>query len=94
MSLGEHRKHRPHGAHAIIRCRRSGGVFYAQYAACLNDGGAYRIVDIATFPWTARYEWQGIALEEFPNVKRWYEIIYARPAVKRGMDTVYDELLT
>ena len=54
----------------------------------------YTIADIATFPWTARYEWQGIALDEFPNVKRWFETIYARPAVKRGMDTVYDELMT
>ena len=50
----------------------------------------YTIADIATFPWTARYEWQGIALDEFPNVKRWFETIYARPAVKQGMDTVYD----
>ncbi len=50
--------------------------------------------DIATFPWTARCEWQGISLDEFPNVKRWFETIYARPAVKRGMDTVYDELMT
>ena len=49
--------------------------------------------DIATFPWTARYEWQGIALDEFPNVKRWFETIYTRPAVKRGMDDVCDELL-
>ncbi|MFQ5936891.1 MAG: glutathione S-transferase family protein [Acidiferrobacterales bacterium] len=53
----------------------------------------YTIADIATFPWTARYEWQGISLDEFPNVKRWFETIYARPAVKRGMDDVYDELL-
>jgi GST-like protein len=50
----------------------------------------YTIADIATFPWIARYEWQGISLDEFPNVKRWFETIYARPAVKQGMDTVYD----
>jgi GST-like protein len=48
--------------------------------------GKYSIADIAVFPWTARYEWQGIALEEFPNMKRWYEAIAARPAVKRGME--------
>ena len=46
------------------------------------------------FPGPARCEWQGISLDEFPNVKRWFETIYARPAVKRGMDTVYDELMT
>ena len=53
----------------------------------------YSIADIATWPWISRYEWQGISLDEFPNVKRWFETIYARPAVKRGMDDVYDELL-
>lgn len=57
------------------------------------NGDSYSIADIATFPWTARYEWQGISLDEFPNVKRWFEAIYARPAVKRGLDGVYDELL-
>ncbi len=57
------------------------------------NGEGYSIADIATFPWTARYEWQGISLDEFPHVKRWFETIYARPAVKRGMDDVYDELL-
>jgi len=56
-------------------------------------GGDYTIADIATFPWTARHGWQGIELSEFPNVKRWYDAIAARPAVERGMDTVYDELM-
>ncbi len=55
--------------------------------------GEYTIADIATFPWIARYEWQGISLDEFPNVKRWFDAIYARPAAKKGMDDVYDELL-
>ena len=47
--------------------------------------GEYTIADIAIFPWTQRYEWEGIALEEFPNVKRWYEVVGARPGVKRGL---------
>ena len=50
----------------------------------------YSIADIATFPWTARYEWQGVELDEFPNVARWYRAIETRPAVGRGMDEVYD----
>ncbi len=48
--------------------------------------GAYSIADIATFPWAARHEWQNVDLAEFPNVKRWYDAIWARPAVKRGFD--------
>ncbi len=48
--------------------------------------GDYSIADIAIFPWAARFEWQRISLEEFPNVKRWYDEIAARPAVQRGYD--------
>ena len=47
-------------------------------------GGAYSIADIATFPWAARFEWQGIDLGEYPNVRRWYTTVAARDAVKRG----------
>jgi GSH-dependent disulfide-bond oxidoreductase len=47
--------------------------------------GDYSVADIATFPWAARHEWQGIALEDFANVKRWYDAIAARPAVTKGM---------
>jgi GSH-dependent disulfide-bond oxidoreductase len=47
--------------------------------------GDYSIADIATYPWVARHEWQGVDLEEFPNVKRWFDAIGSRPAVQRGM---------
>ena len=49
--------------------------------------GEFTIADIAVFPWTMRYEWQGISLDEFPNVKRWYEAIDARSGVQRGLAT-------
>jgi GST-like protein len=45
----------------------------------------YSIADIATYPWTARFEWHKTRLEDFPNVKRWFDAISARPAVQRGM---------
>src|SRR6266581_1817823 len=33
----------------------------------------------------ARYEWHKTDLNTWPNVKRWFDAISARPAVRRGM---------
>jgi len=46
----------------------------------------YSIADIATWPWIARYQWQGIDWADYPSLLRWYKIIAARPAVQRGYD--------
>jgi GSH-dependent disulfide-bond oxidoreductase len=48
-------------------------------------GEDYSIADIATYPWAARHEWHQVKLTDYPNVKRWYDAIGARPAVQRGM---------
>ena len=47
--------------------------------------GEYSIADIAAYPWVWRHEVHRVTLEEFPNVKRWFDAIAGRPAVKRGM---------
>ena len=52
--------------------------------------GDYSIADIATFPWTRSYESQGQRLDEFPNVKRWFDAINARPAVVRALKVLAD----
>lgn len=49
-------------------------------------GDAYSIADIATYPWVARYEWHPMALSDYPNVQRWYDMVSLRPAVKAGMN--------
>ncbi len=46
--------------------------------------GDYSIVDIATWPWIARFDWQTIHINDYPNVTRWYLAIVERPAVVRG----------
>jgi GSH-dependent disulfide-bond oxidoreductase len=51
-------------------------------------GNDYSIADIATFPWTRSWKNQGIELDEFPNVRRWFDEISARPAVIRGVEVL------
>jgi GST-like protein len=48
--------------------------------------GDYSIADIATYPWVGRHEMHHVKLEEYPNVKRWFDAISKRPAVQRGME--------
>ena len=48
------------------------------------SGDDYTIADIATFPWIARHEWHDIGLKNFKNLRRWYEEISCREAVKKG----------
>jgi GSH-dependent disulfide-bond oxidoreductase len=47
--------------------------------------GEYSIADVATYPWVGRHDGHNVKLEEFPNVRRWFDVISQRPAVKRGM---------
>jgi GST-like protein len=46
--------------------------------------GEYSVADIAAWPWVFRHDWQGQDLSDFPHVKRWFEAVGARPAVKKG----------
>jgi GST-like protein len=66
--------------------RRLYGVLDRQLKKAPFVAGEYSIADMAMWPWISRFEWQGITLDEFPNVKRWYVEIGNRPAVKRGYD--------
>ncbi|ABC21137.1 glutathione S-transferase N-terminal domain-containing protein [Rhodospirillum rubrum] len=47
--------------------------------------GAYSIADMASWPWVVSHANQGQSLDDFPNLKRWFDAIGARPAVQRGM---------
>lgn len=62
--------------YGVMNTRLSESAFLA--------GEDFTIADIATYPWVARHDWQGIELAEFPSVKRWYDAVGARPAVRRG----------
>jgi GST-like protein len=52
--------------------------------------GEYTIADIAIMPWLRSYKNQGVNLDEYPNVKRWFDGINARPAVQRGLQVLAD----
>jgi GST-like protein len=54
--------------------------------------GDYSIADMATYPWLRPYKWQGQDIEEFPNLKRWYLEVRARPAVQRGLAVMQDKV--
>ncbi|WGF89201.1 glutathione binding-like protein [Marinivivus vitaminiproducens] len=46
--------------------------------------GDYSIADMACYPWIVPHERQGMDLAVFPNLKRWFEAIRARPATARA----------
>jgi GST-like protein len=48
--------------------------------------GEYSIADMAIYPWIVPYERQSQKLEDFPNLKRWFETIKSRPAVVRAYE--------
>ena len=50
-----------------------------------SAGDAYCIADIASYPWISRFERHQVDLNDFANVKRWFDVLSARPAVQKGM---------
>lgn len=48
--------------------------------------GEVSIADFAMLGWAWRHERHKVALDDYPNVKRWYEVMMARPGVKRGFE--------
>ena len=67
--------------------RRLYGVFdkrlsEAQYAG----GNEVSIADFAILGWAWRHERHQVDLADYPNVKRWYEAMMARPGTKRGFE--------
>lgn len=51
-------------------------------------GNDYTIADMATYVWLRNPKNQGQNLDDYPNVKRWFTEIDARPAVKRAHKAV------
>ena len=48
--------------------------------------GDYSIADMAAFPWVLMYKRFGVNLDAFDNLRRWFDVIKNRPAVRKGID--------
>lgn len=67
------------------------GVMDKRLADTEYLAGDYSIADIATYPWIDVRWLHEIEIDEFPNVKRWYETLKARPGVERGMAVMKED---
>jgi GST-like protein len=66
------------------------GVLDRQLGKNEYIAGDYSIADIAAWPWIFRHDWQGQDLDDFPNVKRWFDAVGKRPAVEKGANVGAD----
>lgn len=77
--------------YAMERYRNETSRLYAVLDKRLADreyvAGDYSIADMACYPWIVPYERQGLKLEDFSHLKRWFEAIRRRPAVMRAYET-------
>jgi GSH-dependent disulfide-bond oxidoreductase len=92
---GHFRAHAPEKVpYAIERYTREVGRLYG----VLNERLAgrdyvvdeYSIADIACYPWIVPHAGHGQNLDDFPNLKRWFQTIQARPATLRTYEGVED----
>jgi GSH-dependent disulfide-bond oxidoreductase len=77
--------------YAVDRYTNEAARLYGVMDARLSEvkyfvGDEYSIVDMAIYPWAASYERQGQRIEDYPNLRRWYEEMAGRPAVRRAME--------
>ena len=60
------------------------GVLDRRLAEVEFVAGALSVADFAILGWAWRHERHRVSLDEFPNVRRWYDALMARPGVQRG----------
>jgi len=65
--------------------KRLYGVLDQRLAGRDYIAGDYSIADIACFPWIMTHKAQGLTLDDYPNIKRWYATLRARPKLQAGL---------
>ena len=77
-------------AYAVDRYVNETARLYAVLDRRLADreyiAGEYSIADMASYPWIVPHQRQRQNLDDFPNLKRWFERIQARPAVQAAYE--------
>lgn len=66
--------------------RRLYGVLDKRLGEVEFAAGAVSIADFAILGWAWRHERHQVDLADYPNVKRWYETMMARPGTARGFE--------
>ena len=69
------------------------GVMEQQLSDSAYLAGEYSIADIACWPWVVPHERQGQNLNDFQNLKRWFETIRDRPGVQRGFALGHETMI-
>lgn len=69
----------------VNETKRLYGVLDKRLADREFVAGDYSIADMAILGWAKAWSRQGVDLADYPNVKRWFETLTARPAVQRGL---------
>lgn len=70
----------------IDETNRLYGVLDRQLSLVSFISGSYSISDIAAYPWIRLHDRQGQKLDDFPNLKRWYNQLSCRPAIARAYE--------
>ena len=66
--------------------KRLYGVLDRRLAKVEYVAGGISVADFAVVSWAWRHERHQVDLNEFPHVKRWFELMMARPATKKGFE--------
>ena len=83
--LGVAEKDRAYGLERYLKeTRRLYGVLDRRLAEAEFVAGALSIADFAILGWAWRHERHQVDLSDYPQVRRWYDTMMARPAVRRG----------
>jgi len=77
-------------AYAMERYVKETNRLYGVLNKRLSDqpyiAGEYSIADMASYPWVVPHERQQQKLDDFPHLRRWFDRMAARPAVRRAYD--------